>query len=59
MEQKERFINLAQRGYFTVSELCAEFRITRKTGHKWLGRYAAGGRAGLEERCRAPRQGDH
>jgi transposase InsO family protein len=54
MEQKQRFINLAQSGHFTVTELCAEFGITRKTGHKWLGRYAAGGREGLEERSRAP-----
>ena len=44
MEQKQRFINLAQSGHFTVTELCAEYGITRKTGHKWLARYAAGGR---------------
>jgi transposase-like protein len=56
MEQKQRFINLAQSGHFTVTELCAEFGITRKTGHKWLGRYAAGGREGLEEHSRAPHQ---
>jgi transposase-like protein len=36
MEQKQRFINLAQSGRFTVSELSEEFGITRKTGHKWL-----------------------
>jgi transposase-like protein len=34
MEQKQRFINLAQSGRFTVSELSEEFGITRKTGHK-------------------------
>jgi len=55
MEQKRRFINLAQSGHFTVTELCQEFGITRKTGHKWLGRYAACGMEGLEERSRAPR----
>ena len=42
MEQKQRFINLAQSGRFTVSELSEEFGITRKTGHKWLSRYAGG-----------------
>jgi transposase-like protein len=42
MEQKQRFINLAQSGRFTVSELSEEFGITRKTGHKWLLRYAGG-----------------
>jgi len=56
MEQKRRFINLAQMGHFTVTELCEEFGITRKTGHKWLERYAAGGMEGLEERSRAPRK---
>ena len=54
MEQKQRFINLAQSGHFTVTELCEEFGITRKTGHKWLGRYAACGMEGLKERSRAP-----
>jgi len=54
MEQKQRFIHLAQSGHFTVTELCAEFGIARKTGHKWLERYAAGGLEGLEERSRAP-----
>lgn len=55
MEQKQRFINLAQSGYFTVSELCEELGIARKTGHKWLARHAAGGMVGLVERSRAPK----
>jgi transposase InsO family protein len=56
MDQKQRFIALAQTDHFTVSELCMEFGITRKTGHKWLARYAAAGMAGLAERSRAPHQ---
>jgi len=56
MEQKQRFINLAQSGRFTVSELCEEFGITRKPVHKWLLRYAGGGMKGLEERSRAPKK---
>jgi len=55
MEQKERFVSLAQSGHFTVSELCEEFGISRKTGHKWLARYREGGRDGLAERSRAPK----
>ena len=55
MEQKQRFITLAQSDRYTVSELCEEFGITRKTGHKWLGRYAAQGMKGLEEGSRAPK----
>ena len=55
MEQKERFVSLAQSGHFTVSELCEEFGISRKTGKKWLARYREGGREGLAERSRAPK----
>jgi len=53
MEQKQRFVSVAQSGYFTVTELCAEFGISRKTGHKWLMRYREGGMKNLEERSRA------
>jgi len=55
MEQKQRFIILAQSDRYTVSELCEEFGIARKTGHKWLERYAIYGMSGLEERSRAPK----
>ena len=55
MEQKQRFVSLAQSGHFTVTELCVEYGVTRKTGHKWLERYASAGMSGLEERSRAPR----
>ncbi len=54
-EEKQRFVSLAQSGHFTVSELCEEFGISRKSGHKWLGRYASAGMAGLEPRSRAPK----
>jgi transposase-like protein len=54
MEQKQRFVSLAESGYFTVTELCREFGISRKTGHKWLSRYRLDGRSGLEEKSRAP-----
>ena len=54
MEEKQRFVNLAHSGRFTVTELCAEFGISRKTGHKWLARHAEAGMKGLEERSRAP-----
>ncbi len=47
MEQKQRFVSLARSGHFTVTELCEEFGISRKTGHKWLARYREGGTAGL------------
>ena len=40
---------------FTMAELCESFGISRKTGHKWKGRYEAQGMAGLEVRSRAPK----
>jgi transposase InsO family protein len=55
MEQRLRFVTLAQSGHFTVSELCEQFGISRKTGYKWIGRYAASGSKGLEDRSRAPK----
>ena len=54
MEQKQRFVSLAGSGHFTVTELCREFGVSRKTGHKWLGRHAQEGLKTLEDRSRAP-----
>jgi len=47
MTEKERFVTLAQTGRFTISDLCTDFGISRKTGHKYLQRYESQGRAGL------------
>lgn len=55
MEQKQQFVSLAGSGHFTVTELCEQFGISRKTGHKWLSRHAVGGMKALEERSRAPK----
>ncbi|MGB0744775.1 MAG: helix-turn-helix domain-containing protein [Opitutales bacterium] len=55
MTEKEQFVILAQTGRFTLSELCSDFGISRKTGHKYLQRYEAEGLAGLAERSRRPK----
>ena len=55
MEQKERFAMLATSDRYTIKELCEEFGISRKTGHKWLSRYAVLGKAGLVDQSRAPK----
>jgi len=55
MDEKLSFVSLAQTGRFTISELCRDCGISRKTGHKYLARYVQGGRAGLEERSRNPK----
>ncbi|MBI2497000.1 MAG: helix-turn-helix domain-containing protein [Opitutae bacterium] len=43
MEEIIRFVSLAQTGHFTVTELCEQFGISRKTAYKHLERYAAAG----------------
>ncbi len=55
MEQKQRFVSLAGSHHFTMKELCEQFGISRKTGYKWVARYAEGGMKGLVEHSRAPK----
>ena len=55
MTEKERFVILALTGRFTISSLCTDFGISRKTGHKYLSRYEAEGRDGLKEHSRRPK----
>jgi len=56
MEEIIRFVMLAQSARFTVSELCEQFGISRKTGYKYLDRYAAAGLKGLAVRSHRPHQ---
>ena len=50
MEEIIRFVMLAQTDRFTVTDLCEQFGISRKTGYKHLERYAATGLQGLQAR---------
>jgi transposase len=54
MEEINRFVILAQSGRFSVTDLCEQFGISRKTGYKHLARYAAEGMAGLQPRSHRP-----
>ena len=56
MEEKHRFVSLATTGKFTLTELCTDFKVSRKTGHKWLRRYQAEGAPGLRDRGRRPQR---
>ena len=40
MEEINRFVMLARSGRFSVTDLCEQFGISRKTGDKHLERYA-------------------
>ena len=59
MEQRERFIRDHRLELYTMAELSARYGISRKTGYKWLDRFEQGGRDGLGDRSRAPRQCPH
>ena len=50
MEEIIRFATLAASGRFTMTELCADFGISRKTGYKQLRRYHEGGSKSLGPR---------
>ena len=53
-EQRMRFVVAASRREKSMTELCAEFEISRPTGYGWLKRYQAGGMAGMQETSRRP-----
>ena len=56
MDERVRFVWDVQRGFESVSQLCRQFGISRKTGYKWMARYEAEGIEGLRERSRRPRR---
>jgi transposase InsO family protein len=56
MEEILRFVTLANSGRFTVTGLCEQFGISRKTGYKHLERYAANGLNGLQPRSHRPHE---
>ena len=54
MDERVQFISDYQRQLFSMTELCERYRVSRKTGYKWIRRYAAAGVAGLTERSSRP-----
>jgi putative transposase len=54
MDQKTRFIADYLREVLSITELCALYGVSRKTGYKWIDRYLRQGPAGLEDRSRRP-----
>ena len=55
MDRRMSFIAACLAGEESVSSLCRQFAVSRKTGNKWLARYRSEGAAGLADRSRAPR----
>ena len=54
MEQRLEFVREYESELFTMTELAAQYGISRKTGYKWLERYAALGAEGLRDAPRRP-----
>lgn len=52
---RAEFVLVASEAEVSKSAACREFGISRKTGYKWLRRYAELGLAGLGDRNRRPR----
>lgn len=59
MDQRLQFVADAHRALSDMTTLCARYGISRKTGYKWLARYAAEGPSGLRERSHAPHHCPH
>jgi len=59
MDERFAFIADHRHGLYTVTELCARYGISRKTGYKTLDRFAEYGRRGLADRSRAPHHCPH
>jgi len=54
VEERLKFVLAYARGEASISELCRQFAISRKTGYKWRGRYEVGGIGGLTDHSKAP-----
>lgn len=54
MDERVRFIAEYQTNLFTMTELCEQFGISRKTGYKLVHAYEREGPTGLLERSRRP-----
>lgn len=54
MNLRMRFVTDWQRDCWTMTELCADYQISRKTGYKWVDRFKTAGPRGLHDGPRRP-----
>jgi putative transposase len=54
MDQRRLFVGEYLAGLWTMTQLCDQFAISRKTGYKWLRRYDTGGSPALADQSRRP-----
>lgn len=50
MKERQEFVRAVQGGNESISRLCQQFGVSRKTGYKWLSRYNQDGDKGLDDR---------
>ena len=56
MDERLQFISDYQRQIFTMTELCARYNVSRKTGYALVDRYEREGVQGLEPRSSRPHE---
>ncbi len=54
MDERMRMVMDWEQGMYEMSELCARYGVSRKTGYKWVGRFVEEGAEGLKDRSRMP-----
>jgi transposase InsO family protein len=54
VDERMRFVLAAEADEEPVAAVCRRFKVSRKTGYKWLDRYREAGVEGLADRSRAP-----
>lgn len=54
VDLRQEFIKAYQSELYTMTELCDQYAISRKTGYKWVERFEIDGRAGLRDQSRRP-----
>lgn len=54
VDERLKFVAAAKSGRHSMTELCAQFGISRKTGYKFLRRYAEEGPEAFRDRSRSP-----
>lgn len=54
MSQRLEFVRRVLQRRESMAELCEEFRVSEKTGYKWMARFRGNGAAGLDDRSHAP-----
>lgn len=55
VDLRREFVRLASEGGLSKRELCRRFKVSAKTGYKWLRRHSEQGDEGLRDRSRRPR----